>query len=223
MITSAVNIFDGEFEAEIPLTFNGFSSNYKKMEWGEKVLSDYVAKFHGRRYAIGNGNRNGRLTGIKIIVSVGNKNIVYALIEPTDKSQRKIFITKTETPESEGDIRDLWDFQDKAAQEKPKGVFAEAFSGINLDVKKLPKKTETCIVKINRFKERFGIEPQYPENDPIVGGKSMRMFYPISQRKDLFPGQKWRVAVKGTPFISGTNKLELPIVRVNIEFLEKIE
>lgn len=215
-------IFDGDKVHEIAFPVKGFDSCWEKREWGEKALSDYVAQFHGRVQIYGNNNISGRLTGIKAIINQDKKEIVYALIEPKGRYQKKVLISKTENVLSGATA---WDVVEHEIKENKGFTMADALNGLNLArlKEKLPEKAEVLTVVFNRHPKNntLAIMPVYLDSDPVVNGKSMRMFHLASHVPSLSDGQRWKARVRGNPIVGGSNKQGIPIVHVNVDLLER--
>ena len=215
----AQDIFSGDVVKECDLPKKDFHGAWDRREWGVQLLREYVGKTHGRDITVhDNGNLQGRLTGIKAFVSVDNNVITYALIEPRDKWDRRILIVRTESARDECMYSDAHIITPSAPE-----TFANAFARSNIDLQQLreslPSEDDIMIVEINRHPKtkKPGIAPQYLDADPILDGqKSMRVFHPVFVKGELQIGQKWRCRKVSDPVVAGKNKLDVPMVHINV-------
>ncbi len=215
------DIFSGEVMGSPAFPKKGFLNAWDKRDWGIKVLEEYVRKIHGRTIsAYDNGNRQGRLTGIKAFVQLGEKLITYALIEPK-KKQDQVLIVRTESH-----VDELSTVECLPSENDSVNTLASAFTKAKIDPdqlrQELPSKDELMVVEINhnRKTNSLGIAPQYLDEDPLLSGqKSMRVFYPVSVNGELQIGQKWRCRQTKKPVVAGANKHGVPMIHINVELM----
>lgn len=218
-------IFSGEIVGEVGLPRN--CSNAEKKVWGIETLGAFVANLHGSRYrnaADDNDNRFGRLTGIQIVVCNGDKEIVYALVEPRERYQRRVLITKVERDLSEGTINDVVDYEHRERQEikSPLALALEKAGALNVKAS-LPKKKDkvTLLVDYDRKKGVLGFIPHYYETDPVTGEKTMRIFHAKVSPGELELGQQWLGCIRRIIPTKMANKNGHRIVHVEVEELRK--
>lgn len=221
-------IFSGEIVGEVNIPRTKFRSAYERKDWGKETLGTFVASFHGLQYrnaAHDNGNHAGRLTGIQIVICNGDKEIIYALIEPREKYQNKILITKVEHDLSKGSILDAIDYEFRREQPEVKSPLALALEKAGaLDAKKsLPKKEDQVTLLVNHDLKKgvLGFVPHYFEKDPVTGEKTMRIFHAKVSPKELELGQQWQGCIHRIIPTEKANKNGHKIIHVEVEQLRK--
>lgn len=217
------DIFCGSIEvSRVKFPSGGFGNPWEKKEWAERALRNVVTQSHGRRYwAVVPGGNAEKLTGTSVEVTCNDdKKIVYAIIEPISKIDDYIIIVKKEVDDVD-EIKAFYQY--RFEQRNDSKVNSSPFAKLQEIREKLPLGDNFMRVTVGRnFKTGKPIlAPQYPENDPVVGGPSMRIFHQTSS-EEIIVGEVWKAIPVSEPIVAGKNKRDVPMVHIDVKLLKRI-
>ncbi|MFH1822377.1 MAG: hypothetical protein ABH830_01600 [Patescibacteria group bacterium] len=118
-------------------------NTYRKQLWAKKALGDYVAHFFGDRseWSVSEStSHNGSLTGTQAVITKGNKQTIFMLVEPEHPQRHDVHIIKAVKDLNEGSFVDEIEYMFSSEGRKAKESLNTPFAALAGIKDKLPRK-----------------------------------------------------------------------------------